>query len=164
HLGDGDFCTIEYERWFDEPRVNAEKLEGLLGLSWPRRQPDRTAQLPEVIDLGLRHDDTARPEAQEPLVRQFYELARVADHDGAARDRLDDLVAQFGGFERLYRGFQQAFETAAPLAAEHPELKRQRDALDAENARLVVENARLAEEARRTAEAEAAFEGRLAEA
>jgi hypothetical protein len=177
HVGDVEFCTIEYEQWFSDPRANADKLAEFLVANWLVRQPDRGGSLTEVIDLSLRHDDTARPEPQEPLVREFYELARVADRDSAARERIDDLVARFAGFERLYRGFHQAFERTAPLAAALPELERQRAGLAEENARLAQEvqeataarsalgeaNRRLDEQVRAAAQRQAALETSAAE-
>jgi predicted nucleic acid-binding Zn-ribbon protein len=152
-----DFCTVEYEGWFDNPSANLEKLRKFLDLPWQQSEADLALVLSDVVDPALRHDDADHREANQPLVRSLHELASRADRDGEARDQIAYIVSQFVGFQQLQRPFQRAFEEVAKVAAKFPEAEQEAVALRApvDEREAVVEttNARTA-----------AIEGRLADA
>jgi hypothetical protein len=152
-----DFCTVEYEEWFNNPLANFEKLQKFLDLSWQQSEADLGLVLSGIIDPGARHDDSDHQEAGQPLVRTLYKLASRASQDSEARDQITYIVSQFVGFQQLQRPFQRAFEDVAKTAAKYPEIEQQATALQATvNERdAAVESA----DARATG-----AEGRLAEA
>src|SRR6516162_1589247 len=119
-----DFCTIEYEEWFSNPSVNVEKLQKFLDLLWQQSEADLALVLSDIIDPALRHDDSGHREANQPLVRTFYKLARDADRDGA-RDQIAYIISQFVGFQQLHRPFIRAFEDVAKVAAKFPEVEHE---------------------------------------
>jgi hypothetical protein len=125
-----DFCSVEYEAWFDNPSANLAKICKFLDLRWQQSEPDRALVLSGIVDPALRHDAEQR-EANQPLVRSLYKLARRADQDGAARDQIAYMVSQFVGFQQLHRPFQQAFEEVAKVAAKFPELEQEAASLRA---------------------------------
>ena len=152
-----DFCTVEYEEWFNNPSANIEKLQKFLDLSWQQSEADLALVLSGIIDPGSRHDDSDHREAGQPLVRTLYKLASRAGQDGEARDQITYIVSQFVGFQQLQRPFLQAFEDVAKTAAKYPEIEQQATAL-----RATVSERDTAVEA---ADARAAgAEGRLADA
>jgi len=152
-----DFCTVEYEEWFNNPSANIEKLQKFLDLSWQQSEADLALVLSGIIDPGSRHDDSDHREAGQPLVRTLYKLASRAGQDGEARDQITYIVSQFVGFQQLQRPYQQVFEDVAKTAAKYPEIEQQATAL-----RAVVSERDAAVEA---ADARAAgAEGRLADA
>jgi len=152
-----DFCTVEYEEWFNNPSANIEKLQKFLDLSWQQSEADLALVLSGIIDPGARHDDSDHREAGQPLVRTLYKLASRAGQDGEARDQITYIVSQFVGFQQLQRPYQQVFEDVAKTAAKYPEIEQQATAL-----RAVVSERDAAVEA---ADARAAgAEGRLADA
>jgi hypothetical protein len=152
-----DFCTVEYEEWFNNPSANIEKLQKFLDLSWQQSEADLGLVLSGVIDPGARHDDFDHREAGQPLVRTLYKLASRAGQDGETRDQIADIVSQFVSFQQLQGPFLQAFEDVAKTAAKYPEIEQQATAL-----RAAVSERDAAVEA---ADARAAgAEGRLAEA
>src|SRR5579884_3146434 len=172
YVGDTEFCTVAYESWFAAPDDNLHRLREFLGLDGLGAGGDLAAALAEVIDPGLRHDAGGR-EAADPLVRDVYRLALAAGHDGAARRRLQQLVSQFAGLERLRQPLHRAHEAAAAAAARVPGLEAElaglRDAAAAAQAARDEAEARAetAEAALRETEARAArlgeIEARLAE-
>src|SRR5579884_3584961 len=172
YVGDTEFCTVAYESWFAAPDDNLHRLREFLGLDGLGAGGDLAAALAEVIDPGLRHDAGGR-EAADPLVRDVYRLALAAGHDGAARRRLQQLVSQFAGLERLRQPLHRAHEAAAAAAARVPGLEAElaglHDAAAAAQAARdeAAARAETAEAALREAEARAArlgeIEARLAE-
>jgi chromosome segregation ATPase len=157
YASDFDFCTVEYEEWFNDPSANIEKLQKFLDLSWQQSEADLGLVLSGIIDPGARHDGSDHREAGQPLVRTLYKLASRAGQDSEARDQITDIVSQFVGFQQLQRPFQQVFEDVAKTAAKYPEIEQQATAL-----RATVSERDAAVEA---ADARATgAEGRLAEA
>ena len=126
-----DFCTVGYEAWFENPSANLEKICEFLDLRWQQSEPDRALVLSGIVDPALRHGAAEQREANQPLERSLYKLARRADQDGAARDQIAYIVSQFVGFQQLHRPFQQAFEEVAKVAAKFPELEQEAVALRA---------------------------------
>jgi len=120
-----DFCTVEYETWFDDPSVNLEKLSKFLDLQWQQSETDLGLVLSGVIDPGARHDDPEHRAANQPLVRTLYQLTSRAGEDGGARDQIAYIVSQFIGFQQLQRPFQEAFEEVAKAAAKYPEAEQE---------------------------------------
>ena len=126
-----DLCTIEYETWFDDHRTNLKKLREFLRLPDDQPQFDIDMAVSEIADNELRHDDVRLGEARQPLVRSVYSLARRADHDPAARDRIQDIAVQFLGFQQVQRAFQREFEQVSALADQVPALSEKSAALQA---------------------------------
>jgi len=151
-----DFCTVEYEEWFNNPSANIEKLQKFLGLSWQQSEADLALVLSGIIDPAARHDDSDHREAGQPLVRTLYKLAGRAGQDGSG-DQIAYIVSQFVSFQQLQRPFLLAFEDVAKTAAKYPELEQQAIALRA----AVSERDAVVEAADGRA---AAVEGRLADA
>jgi len=151
-----DFCSVEYEEWFNNPSVNLEKLQKFLDLQWQQTEADLALLLSGIIDPTARHDDSGHREANQPLVRSLHKLASRAGQDGA-RDQIAYTVSQFVGFQQLQRPFLQVFEDVAKVAAKYPEIEQQATALRAavgeRDAAVAAADARAA-----------AGEGRLAEA
>jgi hypothetical protein len=125
-----DFCTVEYEEWFNNPSVNIEKLQKFLDLPWQQSGADLHLLLSGIIDPTARHDDTNYREAGQPLVRTLYKLAGGDGQDGA-RDQIAYIVSQFVSFQQLQRPLQQAFEDVARTAAKYPEIEKEATALRA---------------------------------
>ena len=48
-----------------------------------------------IVDNSLRHDDGFAVEARSPLVRSVYKLARRADQDTKAHQRLKETAVEF---------------------------------------------------------------------
>ncbi len=128
--GAHEFCVLEYERWFDEPRANLKKLTSLLGLEWQHSEADLDLVLAEIVDPALRHDETDRRGAGQPLVRSFYELAARAADDAEARAQIDSVASQLAGYEQLYKPFRQSFEDTLVAAAKLPEIEQAAAALE----------------------------------
>jgi hypothetical protein len=126
-----DFCTVEYEEWFNNPSANLEKLRRFLDLPWQQSEADLALVLSGIIDPGARHDDSDHREANQPLVRSLYKLARRAGQDGEARDQIAYIVSQFVGFQQLQGPFLRAFEDVAKTAAKYPEIEQRAMALQA---------------------------------
>ena len=120
-----DICTVEYEAWFDEPSTNLGKLRRFLNLHWDQTELDLDLTISSIVDQALRHDDPARREAGQPLVRSFYRLASRAGHDTAAREQIQFIVSQFITFQQLQRPLHHAFENAAALAAALPGIEEE---------------------------------------
>jgi hypothetical protein len=155
-----EFCTIEYESWFEDPAPNLRKLRDFLDL--PAQQPDVDVDLAiwEIIDPELRHDDQRAGEARQPLVRSLYKLARRAGHDLAAREQAQNIAAQFLSFQQLQGAFQRAFEQTAAIADRLPPVEQAAAALrDALNQR----DAEVAAAGERASAAEAGLAAALAE-
>ena len=70
-----DFCTVEYEEWFNNPATNIEKLQKFLDVSWQQSEADLGLVLSGIIDPGARHDNPEHREASQPLARTLYKLA-----------------------------------------------------------------------------------------
>jgi hypothetical protein len=72
----------------------------------------------QLVRHDLRHDDPLIGEARQSLIRSVYKLARLADHDTAARGEAQKISAQFVTFQRLHAWLHREFEQAAAGAAE----------------------------------------------
>jgi hypothetical protein len=135
-----EFCTIEYESWFDERLNNLAKLRAFLDL--PAEQDDSYIDdaVSEIIDGELRHDDSSFDAAGHPLIRSIYKLARRAQQDAGARNQLQNIAAEFLSFQQLQAAFQRDSEHNAKLAARVPGLEQGvtalRASLDERNARI----------------------------
>jgi hypothetical protein len=152
-----DFCTVEYEEWFNNPSANIEKLQNFLDLPWQQSEADLALVLSGIVDPSARHDNSNHREANQPLVRTLYKLAGRAAQDVAARDQIAHIVSQFVTFQQLQRPLLQAFEDVAKIAAKYTEIEQEASALRAS----VGERDAVAKAADARA---AAVEGRLAEA
>jgi hypothetical protein len=111
-----EFCTIEYESWFEDPALNLTKLRNFFGLPDDRMAFDLDPMISEIVRHDLRHDDGRRSEARQPLVRSVFNLARRAEHDPAAREQVQTIAAQFVTFQQLQGAFQRDFEQALAVA------------------------------------------------
>jgi hypothetical protein len=154
-----DFCTVEYDSWFDDPSANAEKLLKFLNLPWQQSEPDLRLILSDIIDPAAGADGSGHREASQPLVRTLYKLAGRAC-EGGVSDEISNIVSQFVGFQQLQRPFLQAFADVAQVAAKYPEIHQEAAAL-----RAAVETAEYranASEAR-LADAAATIEGQRAQ-
>lgn len=126
-----EFCTVEYEGWFEDRLANFNKLQQFLDLKWHQTEADLDLMLSELIDPAARHDDTEHREAKQPLVRLLYKLARRAGHDDAARGQIAAIVSQFVAFQQLQRPFLRDFEDIARTAAKCAEIEQELTALRA---------------------------------
>ena len=126
-----DFCTVEYEEWFNNPSANIEKLQKFLDLPWQQSKADLALALSGIIDPAARHDDSNDREPGQPLVRTLYKLARGVGQGGGARDQIAAIVSQFVSFQQLQRPFIKAFEDVAKTAAKYSEIERQATVLQA---------------------------------
>jgi hypothetical protein len=155
-----EFCTIEYEAWFEDPAPNLLKLRNFLDLP---AQTDVDEAICEIIDPELRHDDLRGGEARQPLVRSLYKLARRAEHDPAARDQAQNIAAQFRSFQQLQGTFQRAFEETAAIAARLPSVEHEAAELRERVAAVAAESERASAAEARLAEALAQIERELAD-
>jgi hypothetical protein len=124
-----DYCTVEYEEWFDNPAATIEKLQKFIDLPWQQSEADLSLVLSGIIDPTARHDDTTHREASQPLVRTLYKLAGQAGQDAAARDQISYIVSQFVSFQQLQRPLLQTFEGPAEAAAKFPAIEQEATAL-----------------------------------
>jgi hypothetical protein len=155
-----DYCTVEYEEWFDNPAATIEKLQKFIDLPWQQSEADLSLVLSGIVDPAARHDDTTHREASQPLVRTLYKLAGQVGQDAAARDRISYIVSQFVSFQQLQRPLLQAFEGVAGVAAKFPAIEQEAAGLRA----LVAErDTRLASAQLRADAAEARLADALAE-
>jgi len=129
HIGDSEYCTIEYENWFENTKINAVKLQTFLNLDGEQPGSTLDEALQGIIDPALRHDQGGGRTANEPIVRQFYELGLVAEHDDAARREINKFIAQLDGLGRLQRGFYRAYEAVSATAERIPDLEAEIAAL-----------------------------------
>jgi hypothetical protein len=120
-----DYCAVEYEKWFNNPSANIEKLREFLDLPWQQSESDLALLLSDLVDPTARHDDPGHREADQPLVRTLYRLAGQAGQEAAARDQIAYIVSQFVSFQQLQRPLLQAFEDVAKTAAKYPETERE---------------------------------------
>src|SRR5216683_2109328 len=125
-----EFCTVEYDEWFDNPSANAEKLRKFLDLPWQQSESELGLILSDIINPAARPDGSGHREASQPLVRTLYKLAGRAGQDGA-RDQISYIVSQFVSFQQLQRPFLQAFEDVAQVAAKYPEIEHEATVLRA---------------------------------
>jgi hypothetical protein len=113
-----EFCTIEYESWFEDPALNLAKLRNFLDMPEDLSELDLDFAVAQLVRHDLRHDDPRIGEARQSLIRSVYKLARLADHDTAARGEAQKISAQFVTFQRLHAWLHREFEQAAAGAAE----------------------------------------------
>jgi hypothetical protein len=138
HSHDWEICTIEYEDWFPEPMTNVRKLIRFLGLAWDDSDSDLSLTAAAVVDGRLRHQGIECGEAQQPLVRSLYRLARSFTDD-AARDGIAQIVSQFAAYQQLQQPIHSEFERLSGLAAKLPEFERQAAELAATVTKLETE-------------------------
>jgi hypothetical protein len=119
---ESEFCTIEYESWFEDPHANLAKLRDFLGLSEDGIAFYVDQEISEIVRHELRHDDK-RLSGARPLIRSVYELARRADHETAAREQAETIAAQFVMFQQSQGALQRNFEDHATAAARLPALE-----------------------------------------
>jgi septal ring factor EnvC (AmiA/AmiB activator) len=120
-----EFCTIEFEEWFNNPSSNIEKLTQFLDLQWRQSKSDLDLMLAGIIDPRARHDDTECREVGQPLVRSLYSLAGQAGQDGKVHEQIASIVSEFVSFQQLQRPFQRTFEDVAKIAARYPEIEQE---------------------------------------
>jgi hypothetical protein len=116
YIGEHEFCLIEYEDWFTNPRRNLRKLQQFLEIEWSGSKTDLHIAVSEIVDGALRHDDPRFGQAREPIIRAFYKLVRAFPGDSAARKRTRKLATQFAVYRNLQRPFERALENAQALA------------------------------------------------
>src|SRR6185312_3629033 len=140
------FSIIEYDNWFTDAEQNVAILDDVLNSDTSYPRPEIEDALADIIDPELRHDGAAAREAADPFVRQVYQLVRATVSDPGARGRLQELVSQFVGFDRLHRPLYREFESAAAIAERLPaaedEIGNLRDAAGESAAALEAANAR----------------------
>jgi len=155
-----EFCTIEYETWFNEPGQNLARLTNFLDLPGCEHNPDFDLALSGIVESELRHDDPVLFAARQPLIRSTYQLARYADRDSATREQICHVATQFHAFQQLQTTFREqlgdfrtklgAFEAQlsgahADLSAEREQLSTARAAFTAGQSELSVARAELSE-------------------
>ena len=147
HMTDAEFCTIEYESWFDDYSHNLIKLYNFLDMRPDRGQPNLEMAVSRLVDRGLRNDDPAYQEPMQPLVRSIYQLARRAGDDASAREEIKFLTSQFVAFQGLQQPFYSAVETNTLFAINPPGLEENRRiAQSASHQRAIPTEAHLSEE------------------
>jgi GT2 family glycosyltransferase/glycosyltransferase involved in cell wall biosynthesis/Tfp pilus assembly protein PilF len=152
-----DICVLEYETWFDAPATNIAKLREFLGPFSLDREFDIDAVVADIVDDQLRHDNPRLGEAQQPLIRTLYALARRAGDEPASRQQIQNIAAQYLSFDQLQRPFHRAFERNAEMALQLPvrerkitEIATAAKAAQAEIARLRAAQAQAEQAAQRT--------------
>jgi hypothetical protein len=157
-----EICTIEYESWFEDYRINLDKLRTFLELTGDQPEFDLDSAVSEIVDSALRHDDRHLADARQPLIRTVYKSARRADQDTAARTQIHDIAIQFLTFQQLQRALRQEFEQVSSLAARVPVLDQRVAVLEASlserEAQLGAMTAQAQENASRASDALAALE------
>ncbi len=143
YIGEHEYCTVEYEKWFDDPRENATKLEKFLDLGWQQSQREVDLALSNIVDPALRHDSPKRSNSSLMVARSLYGLAARADHEAAAREEIQQVTTQFLEFQQCETPFRNAFEQATVAAAKLPESERQVAELQAALAAAAEETAGL---------------------
>jgi hypothetical protein len=148
-----EFCTIEYETWFNEPEQNLARLTNFLDLPSCELDPDFDLTLSGIVESELRHDDPVLFAARQPLIRSTYQLARYADRDSATREQICHVATQFHAFQQLQTTFREqlgdfrtklgAFE--AQLSGAHADLSAEREQLSTARAAFSVARAELSE-------------------
>ena len=135
-----EFCTVEYEAWFEEPFKNIARLQTFLGISSDYDDVDFEFLASGIVDRALRHDDLFVSQPHHPLIRSVYNLARSAEQDHEARNKLQNIAAEFLGFQQLHRAFERELEHNAALAAQVPDMEQEgirlRAALNERDTRL----------------------------
>lgn len=116
YVGALDFCSLEYERWFDEPHANFQKLQQFLGLEWQQSELELDLLIDGLIDSGSAERELHAQEAMLPLVRSAHRLVLRADRDRAARERLGETAAQFAVFQQLQAPLHKALHDAPVVA------------------------------------------------
>src|SRR5204863_7514379 len=113
-----------YETWFSDPMTNLVKLKTFLDLA-QEEDAELDSGVLGIIDKELRHDDVSFNDARQPLVRSVYSLALRAEHDLAARERLQKIANEFWNFQQLQSAFEHDFERNAGRANQLPHLEEQ---------------------------------------
>jgi hypothetical protein len=123
YIGSSKYCTVEYEKWFDDPWMNITKLQNFLCLDLQQNRDELNLALSEIIDPTLRHDRGPRSKAHLVLARSLYELAARGEDDPLAREGIDQITTQFRDFQQFDMPFQDAFvRTSMALEAERQAL------------------------------------------
>jgi hypothetical protein len=150
-----EFCTIEYELWFDDISSNLNRLASFLHLDWRRAKFSLDQIGSGIVEAQFRHDDRQQ-EATQPIVRSLYHLAQRADGEPTAWDQIQSIVAHFIGFQQLQFGIQRSFEQIATAAARLPAMEQeateQRSALAEREAAVAAAMAELSDAKRQAQE------------
>jgi hypothetical protein len=67
-----EFCTIEYESWFEDPALNLAKLRNFLDMPEDLSELDLDFAVAQLVRHDLRHDDPRIGEARQSLIRSVY--------------------------------------------------------------------------------------------
>jgi hypothetical protein len=168
YINASDFCTVEYETWFDRPKSNLEKIARFLDLEWQQSRSELDLTLSSIVDPASRHDEVDYREASLPLVRSLYGLAIRSDRDVDARKQIDDIAAQFVEFHQLHRPLIQPLDELPRLTAELAKTKATeaelRAALAERDAALEAASVRAAEATEQAAGLQAQLASREAHA
>ena len=113
-----EICTIEYESWFDDYRINLTRLRKFLELPEDQSEFEVDLAVSEIVDNALRHDDQRLGDANQPLIRSVYKLAQRAELDPAAREPLQNIASQFLSFQQLQATVRDSIEL--PAAVQDP--------------------------------------------
>ncbi len=114
--GDLEYCTVEYEKWFDKPSANLKTLQKFLDLDWPKREADRDLLLASVATLASSREKGQHRKPRQPIVRSFYNLVRAAAGRPADRDRRDKILSLFVTFQQLAKPIEGARTPPGKLA------------------------------------------------
>src|SRR5260370_33182822 len=120
YIGEHEYCTVEYEKWFDDPRETATKLEKFLDLGWQQSQREVDLALSNIVDPALRHDSPKRSNSSLMVARSLYGLAARADHEAAAREEIQQITPSFPKFNKAGRHFPTEFSKETGPAPSFP--------------------------------------------
>ena len=120
HARKAEICTIDYDEWFVDSAANLQKLQRFLALPDEPAAPDVEAAVSAMIVQERPGSDTGSGEAQQPLIRSVYRLARRAEHDAGARDQLQHIAGQLLSFQQLHAASRAPAEVAPAGDAEMP--------------------------------------------
>jgi len=74
---------VDYDRWFTEPREQAQAVAKALDLTWPADDCDLISRLTQTIRPDLRHSKTRRP-CSLPFVKKIHEALKQCAAIGQA--------------------------------------------------------------------------------
>jgi hypothetical protein len=122
-----EICTLEYEKWFENPRANYDRLKNFLNLRWHQGAGDLDLMLSAIVDPSLRHDSSEHRIPNQPIVRLLYRLATGTAHDREQSRQLNAAVTQFLDFQQLQEPFYIRFCELAAVGAKVPKIEKERD-------------------------------------
>jgi hypothetical protein len=102
-------CIVEYEAWFPEALPNLRKLLDFVGHPSDREEIDLSVLASDVVDVALRHDQTASV-VGNTTVRYIYENLRRWDTDPKARHNLEGVLGNLISFQQLLAPFLEIIE------------------------------------------------------